>query len=76
MGIECTDAHLGLATTEELLHELRARGEVSFTIGEFPEQMGALAAVSKQFLNDLPEEMLKYKTVETEEEFADRTVKT
>ena len=32
--IECQEAHLGLATTEELIKELAARAEVSRVIGE------------------------------------------
>lgn len=55
--------NLGLATTRELLNEIKARGEVSATIGEYPEEMGAMASGAANLLESLPGSMLEYKTV-------------
>lgn len=55
---------LGLATTRELLLEIKARGEVSATIGEYPEEMGGMAIGAAHLLDTLPGSMLDYRTVE------------
>jgi hypothetical protein len=57
------DPRLGLATTRQLLQELKARGEVSATVGEYPGAMKNLEIVAEMLLDNLPEQMLNYKTV-------------
>jgi chorismate mutase len=57
-------ANLGYATTRELLEELKARGEVSATVGEYPEEMNGMAIGAASLLDSLPGSMLNYKTVE------------
>ena len=54
--------NLGCATTRELLEEIKARGEVSHTIGEYPEEMGGMAIGAARLLDTLPGSMLDYKT--------------
>ena len=56
---------LGLATTRQLLEEIKARGEVSATIGEYPEEMGAMAIGAGRLLDELPGSMLDYRTVDS-----------
>jgi hypothetical protein len=56
------EPQLGYATTRELLTELKARGEVSHTIGEYPDEMGALAIGAANILESLPGSMLDYRT--------------
>ena len=63
---EIMPANLGLATTRELLLELKARAEVAVTIGEYPEEMNALAIGAANVLDSLPGSMLDYKTVSEE----------
>jgi len=58
--------NLGLATTEELLKELIARGEVSATINEHAPFSRALAGYGHNMLQTLPRSMLRYKTTEGE----------
>ena len=60
-------AWLGLATTRELLTEIKARGEVSHTIGEYPEEMGSMAIGAANLLDTLPGSMLDYRTVGRQE---------
>lgn len=55
---------LGLATTRELLLEIKARGEVSATIGEYPDEMGGMAIGAANLLDMLPGSMLDYRTVD------------
>lgn len=57
--------YLGLATTRELLEELKARGEVSATIGDYPEEMGDMAIGAANLLEKLPGSMLDYRTVDS-----------
>jgi hypothetical protein len=57
------EANLGYATTRELLEEIKARGEVSATIGEYPEEMNAMAIGAANLLDSLPGSMLEYRTV-------------
>lgn len=57
-------ANLGYASTRELLEELKARGEVSATIGEYPEEMGGMAIGAANLIDTLPGSMLEYKTVD------------
>lgn len=61
---EDDSARLGLATTYELLEELRARGTVSATVGEYPAQMGSMAMRASELLDSLPGPMLAYRTVD------------
>jgi len=69
MGVKITihdcKPNLGCATTRELLLELKARGEVSHTIGEYPEEMGSLAIGAANMLDLLPGSMLNYRTVDS-----------
>lgn len=61
------DASLGLATTEELLIELRARGDVdSLTLeDEEGKRRGVtMAGVAQNLLTTLPPEVLAYRTVD------------
>jgi len=58
-----TGLNLGCATTRELLIEIQARGEVAHTIGEYPEEMGAMAIGAANLLESLPGSMLDYRTV-------------
>lgn len=57
---------LGFATTRELLQELKARGEVSAFVGEYPETMGDMAIGAAKLLDGLPGSMLDYRTVDRE----------
>lgn len=59
-------ARLGLATTRELLEELKTRGEVSATVGEYPEEMGDMAIGAAWLMGSLPGSMLDYRTVHRE----------
>jgi hypothetical protein len=62
MSDECAP-NLGCATTRELLTEIKARGEVSATIGEYEQEMGDMAIGAAVLLETLPGSMLDYKTV-------------
>jgi hypothetical protein len=53
------EPNLELATTRELLEELRARGE---TVGDFPGER--LASRADGLLRYLPDALLDYRTVE------------
>lgn len=64
MGEYDDEPRLGLATTRELLEELKARGEVSATIGEYPDEMGGMAIGAATLLDNLPGSMLDYRTVD------------
>jgi hypothetical protein len=55
---------LGLATTRQLLEELKARGEVSAAIDEYPQEMGDMAIGASNLLNSLPGSMLDYRTAD------------
>lgn len=58
-------ARLGLATTRELLQELKSRGEVSATVGEYPQEMGDMAIGAAWLMDSLPGSMLDYRTVDS-----------
>jgi hypothetical protein len=60
--ISCTDAHLGLTTTEELLLELEARGRLEHR-AELINDGERLSNVTASLLEDLPVDVLTYKTV-------------
>ena len=62
---------LGLATTRQLLEEIQARGEVSATIGEYPELANDMAMGAARLLDDLPGSMLNYRTVDERVELGD-----
>ena len=64
MTYEYDQPRLGLATTKELLEELMARGEVSATIGEYPEEMGDMSIGAAYLIDTLPKSMLDYRTVD------------
>lgn len=53
--------YLGLATTRELLEELKARGE---TEDRYREEGDAVAIGAANLLDTLPGSMLEYRTVE------------
>jgi hypothetical protein len=55
---------LGLATTRELLLEIKARGEISAAVGEYPIEMGDMAIGAANLLDTLPGSMLDYRTVD------------
>jgi hypothetical protein len=57
---ECTEPHLGLATTRDLLEEIMARGE---TENVYQDEGNALAIGAGQLLDSLPGSMLDYRTV-------------
>lgn len=57
--------NLGYATTRQLLEELKARGEVSFTIGESPNAMSHLVTDTKKLLRVLPPNLLDYRTIDS-----------
>jgi hypothetical protein len=59
-------ANLGLATTRELLEELRVRGEVASTVqgGERGPQGALLYAMVNVTLRQLGKETLDYRTVD------------
>lgn len=59
------EPQLGCATTRELLIEIQARGEISATIGEYPQEMGDMAVGAANLLQSLPGSMLDYRTVGT-----------
>lgn len=61
---KCNKPHLGLATTKELLLELKARAEISVTVGEYPQEMGDLAMGAANILETLPGSMLDYRTMD------------
>ena len=68
-GEPCTRAHLGLASTAEMLVELLARGEVEMSIRQDePAEMriyaAKLHAAAQALLGSLPADMLAYRTVE------------
>lgn len=61
------DPSLGLATTEQLLHELRARGDVdTLTLeDDIGKRRGeVMAGAAQALLNTLPPEVLAYRTVD------------
>lgn len=57
-------ANLGLATTRELLEEIRVRGSISATAGDYPREMGDMAIGAAKLLDELPGSMLDYRTVD------------
>lgn len=60
--IECEDAHLGLATTQSLLEEIKARGETEM----YYRKEGAVLAIgATNLLHTLPGSMLEYRTVDS-----------
>lgn len=59
--IECTEPHLGLATTRELLDEIRARGE---TETYYTELGNDIATGVKELMDRMPGSMLEYRTVD------------
>jgi hypothetical protein len=61
MGIECNDAHLGLASTRELLQEIAARGG---TEPAYREEGLSMAAGADNLMDILPGSMLDYRTVD------------
>lgn len=57
------EAQLGLATTRELLEEVKARGETTkFSYPAMGRKGDALANVARFILAGLPAEILDYKT--------------
>lgn len=58
-------ARLGLASTRELLEELKTRGEVSPMIGAYPEEMSNMAIGAAWLMDSLPGSMLDYRTVDS-----------
>lgn len=58
------EPNLGCATTRELLLELKARGEISATIGEYPEEMNSMAIGAANLIDMLPGSMLDYRTID------------
>lgn len=62
---ESEEPYLGLATTRHLLMELKARGEVSATAGEYPEEMGGMAIGASNLMDSLPGSMLDYRTIDS-----------
>lgn len=56
--------NLGLATTRELLLEIKARGEVAAAIDEYPIEMGDMAIGAANLLTSLPGSMLDYRTTD------------
>lgn len=55
---------LGLATTRQLLEEIKTRGEISAMIGDYPTEMGDMAIGAANLLDILPRSMLDYRTVD------------
>lgn len=53
---------LGLATTRELLAEIKARGEVEAVTG-YQDEGNALAIGAARLIDELPGSMLDYRTV-------------
>lgn len=60
-SIECRDAHLGLASTRELLMEIKARGEVP--LGGYEEEAD-MAIGAASLIDRLPGSVLDYRTVD------------
>ena len=63
----CAEAHLGLATTRELLDELRARAGVGTLTEENSVTRGMLGGMAEAMwfhLTNMPSEVLNYRTVE------------
>jgi len=56
--------NLGLATTRQLLEEIRDRGEVSATIGQLPMESTWMMRRANGMLNVLPPRLLDYRTVD------------
>jgi hypothetical protein len=56
------EPQLGLATTQQLLEEIKVRGEVSVTIGQEATIMVVLAS---HLLRNLSYPMLHYRTVDS-----------
>lgn len=52
---------LGLATTRQLLDEIRVRGELA----EYPEEGNAMAIGAANLIDTLPGSMLDYRTVDS-----------
>lgn len=64
-GLIDNEALLGLATTREMLAELKSRGEVGLEgTGPTCEEERKLGAICEVMLREIPEEVLNYATVE------------
>jgi hypothetical protein len=59
----CKEAHLGLATTRELLIELEARGRTEHR-DEYMNDGDKLSNVTDSLLSELPSAILNYRTVD------------
>lgn len=61
----CTDPHLGLATTQRLLKEIKVRGEMAGYADDRYKELGDEMAMGAANLADkLPPPMLNYRTVD------------
>lgn len=62
----CSEPHLGLATTRELLAELKVRGDVG-AVGESNfNRYRTLAWTVKTLLEAMPKDVLDYRTVDSD----------
>jgi hypothetical protein len=59
------EPNLGLATTKQLLEELKARGEVSVTIGQEVTEATIMVVLAGHLLRTLSYPMLHYRTVDS-----------
>lgn len=61
MSIECTEPHLGLASTRQLLQELECRGRME---PRYEAEGAAMKIQADILLGTLPGSMLDYRTVD------------
>lgn len=66
MTTKCGEPHLGLATTREIIEELKARGDFEARVYH-SEQGDKLADAMRMLLKTLPGSMLDYRTVDPKE---------
>lgn len=65
----CKEAHLGLATTREILQEMQARGDVAMTVyptSERGEDGSVLSAFASVSIKSCCDKTLDYRTVDSE----------
>jgi hypothetical protein len=55
---------LGLATTRQLLTEIKARGEVEATVGRYETEGSEMAIGAASLMDKLPGSMLSYRTAD------------
>jgi hypothetical protein len=60
--VDTDNARLGMATTRELLEEIKARAEVEASVGYYVEEPQSMAMGAQALLDSLPGSMLDYRT--------------